>query len=51
MCEDKTSYLAVSVASLWHTCAPLAQPLSANRAEASRQQRPGLVSDSLEALK
>lgn len=51
MCEYKASYLDVSVASPWHTCAPLAQPLSANRAEASRQLRPGLGSDSLEALK
>lgn len=49
MCEDKASYLAV--ASLWHNCAPLAQPLCANRSEASKQLRPGLVSDSLEALK
>lgn len=49
MCEDKASYLAV--ASLWHNCAPLAQPLCANRSEASKQLRPGLVSDSLEAPK
>lgn len=46
-----TCYLAASVASLWHTCTPLGEPLSANRAEASRQLRPGLDSDSLEASK
>lgn len=51
MCEDKASYLGVSVAYPWHTCTPLAQSLSANRAEASMQLRPGLVSDSSEELK